>query len=109
MFRCWALLLPCCALAGPGALALEDPTRPPISTPVAVVQTTNHKLPRLVSVLLSDERRVAVIDGRPLSEGDSHAGYEVVHIAREGVTVLSPQGKRLQLSLASNRVTKDFK
>ncbi len=95
-------------LASPAAFALEDPTRPPISAPVTVVKTT-QKLPRLASVLLSSERRVAVLDGRPVSEGDSHAGYEIVRIAREGVTVLSPQGKRLQLSLASNRVTKDFK
>ena len=108
MFKRLVTSVALAVLASPLAFALEDPTRPPISGPVKVVKVS-QKLPRLASVLLSEERRVAVLDGKPVSEGDSHAGFEVVQIAREGVTVLSPEGKRLQLSLASNKVKKDFK
>ena len=84
---------------------MTDPTRPPI----AVKQTakTSKESPRttlLSAVLFSDDRRVAVIDGRVLREGDRVGDAVVTEIFADGVKLARGghvQVMRLPKSVAS--------
>ena len=62
-----------------------DPTRPPNAIPEASGATAGE--PRLQSVLIAPGRRVAVIDGQPVSVGDKIGDSTVVRIAVGEVTL----------------------
>lgn len=67
-------------LAGPvNADALQDPTRPPgqQAAPPTAVATKSFTLS---SILYGQDRRVAVIDGVPRSEGDTFNGVRLRRI-----------------------------
>jgi len=96
------LLIPFLLLtAGPlhAATALHDPTRPP-SHGGAWVEEAKPKEPDwvLTSTLISPGRRLAIIDGRAVSEGDEVSGARVLQITPGGV-VLRYKGKRRELGL----------
>lgn len=66
--------------------SLRDPTQPPqgaraASAPAADVTSSMT----LDSVLFSDQRRVAVINGQALREGDPIQGAQVIHIRPDRV------------------------
>ncbi len=90
------------------AEVLADPTRPPTNwqaepgRAVASEQAT----PKLTSILVSSSRRVAVIDGVPLSEGQSANGVTVVHIGKSWVDARL-RDTPLRLSLNDANVTKE--
>lgn len=73
-------------LVSPASHALQDPTRPPGSAAQSVSVVPARDL-QLGSILLSAQRRVAVIDGVALQEGDSHDGVRVRHIYNDRVEV----------------------
>ena len=84
-------------LAMPNDGVLQDPTKPPRqfrnsarATP-AVRKTV--AAPVLSSVLVSDDRRLAIIDQRLVAEGDAVSGHEVHRIERASVW-LSKDGQR---------------
>lgn len=73
--------------------ALQDPTRPPqYHSSKAQVALT------LESILFSDTRRVAVINGKALEEGESLGAARVVSIGKDIVRV-QRQGKTYNLTL----------
>ena len=80
-------------LAAPSgqAWSLQDPTRPPDARAPAA-QTAPLRSLELGSILLSAGRRVAVIDGVALTEGDTHDGIRVRRIYRDKVEILD-QGR----------------
>lgn len=65
------------------AQALNDPTKP------SYYQggTAKKNSLQLSSVLWSDQRRVAIINGKALSEGDAIAGAKVVRIEKHQVRI----------------------
>ena len=78
------------ALAGPvAAEGLADPTRPnswaQVLAPGAVVQQAPSFA--LESVIFSPSRRVAVINGRTLAEGESLGTLTLLKVDRRQVTV----------------------
>jgi MSHA biogenesis protein MshK len=73
------------------AASLNDPTRPPMSRPVIKTQASAPAGARLTAVLFSDERRVAVIDGKPVREGDRIADAVVTRITSDTVTLTKSQ------------------
>ncbi len=99
-----ALSLP--AVAG----ELSDPTRPPANwqaKPSEASTTVNQRTgPRLTSILVSPSRRVAVIDGVSLREGQSANGLTVVHIGKTWVDARVSDSS-LRLSLSDANVTKE--
>ena len=79
------------AAASPAAAAqggLPDPTRPPAAASAedGAAQVAKSA-PRLQSVLISAERRIAVIDGRTVSLGGRIDDALVVAITETGVTL----------------------
>jgi len=88
-----AALAVCAPLAA--AQALRDPTRPPVifgrSGHGGIMSPSRNAEWVLQSVLLSPERRYAIINGEVLSLGGSVAGAELVAI-REGEVTLRAGG-----------------
>ena len=88
------LLLSCGSAAGP----LQDPTRP--GNAAAMTRTPAHATGSWVlnSTLVGSGRRVAVINGRHVTEGDSIGTARVLRINKLDVLLQTPGGwKRLQL------------
>jgi MSHA biogenesis protein MshK len=72
--------------------SLPDPTLPPAAGPVdgaskAPVGRTTNLGHRLQSVLISPERKLAVIDGRTVPLGGQIDGARIVEITEDGVTL----------------------
>lgn len=63
--------------------ALNDPTKPTYYSARAEKKASF----RVTSVLWSDERRVAIINGKAVSEGDEISGAKVVKIEKHQVRI----------------------
>ncbi|BCR06406.1 hypothetical protein DESUT3_34750 [Desulfuromonas versatilis] len=106
-FSCCILFAAALALAVDARGAeLRDPTRPPIpAAPERAPEPLRSKAPdwRLSSILVSPERRVAVISGQAVVEGDRIDGARVVAITPSAV--LLQKGKReYTLNLTPDRL-----
>lgn len=79
----------------------SDPTRP--LGPAAVAGTAGAAMarPALHSVLIGADRRVAVIDGRRMGEGEEYNGIKVWQILPEGVVVSVNGSPRMLLELGN--------
>ncbi|MEA3465042.1 MAG: hypothetical protein U9R29_03405 [Thermodesulfobacteriota bacterium] len=84
--------------------ALYDPMRPQVATSVAAVQKVAADEFHLEAIVVSDQRRVAVIDGKNLNVGDSYKGFRVKSIVQTGVT-LTGSGEQRCLTLQPTIVT----
>jgi hypothetical protein len=89
------------ALVGSAAAAdaLRDPTRPWQAPPVAPAGVVSDAPLRLSAVIVSGERRIALIDDRVLRVGDRHRAATVVAIADDAVWI-EIEGQRRRLALA---------
>ena len=90
---------------------LSDPTRPPASWQVKPADSggpasQRTASPRLTSILVSPSRRVAVIDGVALREGQSANGIVVVRIGKTWVDA-RVSDTPVRLSLSEANVTKE--
>ena len=63
-------------------IALTDPTRPS-----AYRAANNKQNLRLESILFSDARKVAIINGAVVAEGDSVGNVKVIKIDKESVQI----------------------
>lgn len=84
------------------AAAVPDPTRPPTAEEIRAWQSQDTGQPtawRLESVLISERRKVAVINGRTVGVGDRVDGALVTAI-EPGSVSLSADGRTLDLTLA---------
>ena len=78
--------------AGASLLELEDPTRPPTGV-VSSRPATRAAGLQLQSVLVSDQRRVAMIDGQRVQVGDLVGEARVLEIGLSGVRLRRPDGE----------------
>ena len=78
------------------AMDLPDPTRPPsmLQTPVAQTGEPSSAagVPHLDSILISPSRRVAVIEGQVVREGDRIAGAQILSIRPYSVRLRGLKG-----------------
>ena len=65
----------------------RDPTKPPGSLNIAPKVVETAGVPRLTSVLIGEDRRLAVIDGRLMYEGEERSGLRVWEILPDRVIV----------------------
>ncbi len=63
-----------------GAELLRDPTRPYSRTPTPVVRPATAATFSVTAIFVSEERRVAIVNGQHVSEGDRVDGATVVEI-----------------------------
>jgi MSHA biogenesis protein MshK len=75
--------------------ALRDPTRPPAASARGAAGKIEHSGWILQSVLISPERRYAIINGEVVQLGGSIAGAELVAVAEERVTLRTQDGLRI--------------
>jgi MSHA biogenesis protein MshK len=93
---CIPLAMACIAVATTaGAQALRDPTRPPAASGKSVAGKGGASGWILQSVLISPERRYAIINGEVVAIGGSVAGAELVAVAAERVTLRTQEGLRV--------------
>ena len=92
MFKSAAISL--LLLLGSHSWGLQDPTQPASFTPAASSDITLT----LESVLLGPQRKVAVINGKIVAEGDSVAGAKVITIGKNSVR-LRHRGQTVELVL----------
>lgn len=83
---------------------LSDPMRPWAPVPAAVVERIANERYRLSAILYSPERRVAIVNGRALSEGQRLGRARVTRIHR-GKVDLEVGNKTLTLALAKSSNT----
>lgn len=81
--------------------ALTDPTRPAHYRPDEKKQAL-----RLDSILYSDARRVAIINGKVLSEGDSYAGAKLIKVEPHSV-LMGRRGKTIKLVLERTNIRQE--
>ena len=77
------------------AQALRDPTRPPAASAIGGAGKAEQSGWILQSVLISPERRYAIINGEVVPLGGSIAGAELVAVAAERVTLRTRDGLRV--------------
>jgi MSHA biogenesis protein MshK len=96
----WAVALTLGMTATAGmAQTLGDPTRPTsLSEPGDAAAVPQGPRWRLQSILVADDRRVAVINGRAVAQGGRVDGAIVLEVRSDGVT-LDAAGERIQLRL----------
>lgn len=88
-------------MAAPSAYALTDPTRP------GQYHAAGPKIHlKLESVLFSESRRVAVINGKVLAEGERIGSAKVVSIGKDSVR-LRRGGKTVRLTLQAPTIRQE--
>jgi len=94
----WALGAAMLVAAGPAAAqALGDPTRPTsLAEPEPARPAESGPRWRLQSTLVADTRRLAVINGRTVAQGERIDGATLREVRQEGVT-LEIEGRRVEL------------
>lgn len=91
------------------AAELLDPTRPPSliapleTTPVSQVADTQSS--GLQSILISNTRRAAIIDGKTVELGKMYGSAKLVEVNENNVVLLSPQGRRVLRLFPDVKVT----
>lgn len=94
-----------CLVVWHDAAARNDPTRPSGYAAPAGVATGSGEALRLESVLIARDRRVAVINGKTCSVGDSINGARLVAIHADGAELVR-DGNRVVLPLLKVKVRK---
>jgi hypothetical protein len=76
------------------AEALPDPTRPPLEAGLAEGVAVVPSGPVLQSVKIAPGRRMAVISGQLLAEGDKFGELKLIRIAEGDVVLSGPEGRQ---------------
>ncbi len=87
-----------------GAELLRDPTRPYSGKPVVVVSARDTSF-RVTAIFISEKRRVAIVNGQRVSEGDRVDGASVVEILANSLK-LNLRGKAFTTRLLPGGVRK---
>ena len=90
------------------ASELADPTRPDFGdAPVTASKPVKPGLPRLQSVLIGPDRRLAVIGGRLLAEGESADGMRLLQVRPDRVRVELKERGAVTLRLNNRNIRKE--
>jgi len=94
---CTALTLLAIGATGLASEALRDPTRPYTARQALAASAPRYKVN---AIIVSDERRIAIINGKRIGVGGRVNGATVVSIAKRELT-LDVDGQELTLRLNS--------
>ena len=99
-----AALLALAAASAAWAAPFADPTRPPASLDAGRRDAASPSGPRLESVLIAPDRRIAVVSGQEVTIGSRLGDGHVVGITESEVRISSPRGEQsLKLFTAEPR------
>lgn len=87
--------------------ALEDPTRPLDIRAVETKPARKTSVPTLTSILVGKERKLAVIDGHLMSEGEDDWGIKVLKIYPDRAVVSIGDDRPITLKLDNARIHKE--
>jgi hypothetical protein len=87
-----------------GSPASEDSVVPLIAQPApsrrrAPLAAPSEPLPSLSSILFGPDRRLAILNGRIVGEGDAVGNREVLRIEREAVVLRDPDGGQVRVGV----------
>lgn len=106
-------LIVICALLGIGVASADetprDPTRPSIYQQVGPATAGVTGVPKLSSVLIGADRRLAVVDGRVMSEGEERSGVKVWEIRPDRVVVSVAGQEPITLLLDAAGIHKEIR
>jgi len=91
------------------AWGIEDPTRPPADIIASPVAAGERHVPVLSSIVYSDQRRLAVINGQVFLEGQSKGGLALVEVLADNVRVQLGPEELITLHLGSGQINKELK
>ena len=91
------------------AWAYEDPTRPPADITLPSRAVSEPHIPVLSSIVYSDQRRLAVIDGQVFLEGQSKGDVALVEVLPDNVLVQIGSEEQVTLHLGSGLINKELK
>ena len=91
------------------ASAFEDPTRPPADLTLSSGAASAPHIPVLSSIVYSDQRRLAVIDGQIFLEGQSKGDVALVEVQPDNVLVQIGSAEQFTLHLGSGQINKELK
>ncbi len=91
------------------ASGFEDPTRPPLVRMTGSANASIGQLPILSSIVYSEKRRLAVVNGHLLGEGESKEGIAILHIAPDNVRVRFGAAQQITLRMSSGLIKKELK
>ncbi len=91
------------------AWGIEDPTRPPVDVIVPIEGAVKQQVPVLSSIVYSDQRRLAVINGQVFLEGQSKGGLALIEVLADNVLVRIGPEEQVTLHLGSGQINKDLK
>lgn len=100
MSRAAAFALACATAVH--AAPFADPTRPPVVADDGNAMASTQG-PRLESVLIAPDRRIAVISGQQVVVGARVGGSEVLRITESEVVLRGPQGEQTLKLVPENR------
>ncbi|HYR06005.1 MAG TPA: hypothetical protein VEP71_04910 [Gallionella sp.] len=88
---------------------LSDPTRPPPGFTLPAVSpasgTAANQSAGLQSIIISKNRRAAIIDGETVELGDKYGGAKLIEVNEGSVVLRSAQGRQVMTLFPSVRIT----
>ena len=100
----------CCMLASAfipvRAADLPDPTRPPSSIFAPVAGPAEDLSSGLHSIIISDIRRAAIIDGKTVELGEEHGGARLVEVNEGGVVLQRAQSRQVLSLFPGVKITR---
>tara|TARA_A100001015_G_scaffold319384_1_gene442102 strand:- start:1894 stop:2232 length:339 start_codon:yes stop_codon:yes gene_type:complete len=83
------------------AIKRHDPTKPTVSVPDQIIK---QHIFALTMIVLSGDKRYAIINGNMFAEGDTLQGFKVATIHRQSVLLKGPNGLMRKLKLVKSVV-----
>lgn len=102
------LLMVCLLIAGPVGAQLDDPTRPPgyrLYVPGGKQAAPSW---RVDTIKISEQQRIAVVNGRRVQVGDRVNGASVLDI-QPGYVQLRYKGEEIAIRLVPGGIRKQFR
>ena len=109
----WAVSSCCLLISVPSPLHAEDlpdPTRPPagIFAPVvgAVREATENRSSGLHTIIISETRRAAIIDGKTVELGGAYGDAKLIEVSEGGVVLQRAQSRQVLTLFPGVKITR---